>query len=171
MPHLQPDLADRFPPDPLRSSLRGASLLEVRTTAQSCMGRLLEWFRPGLVAVLDLTRAAPRTTPSETLSGHDGSFDAVVALGAMRSRRLFDALAPALLIHAMRPGGFLLLSDFVPGSGEMTRLGAVRYGTAPRLVEWVQHFRGLGLSWVRQHTGFGDAGRLIIAQSSQEIAS
>src|SRR5687768_9032132 len=125
MPHLRFVAEDRFPPDPLFPVLRGGSLLEIRTTTQSAMGRLLEWFRPGLVAVLDLTRTAPRLSPAEVLAGHDpASFDAVFGLGALRSRRLLDALDLAGILRSTRPGGVILLSDFAPGTGEMWRHGA-----------------------------------------------
>ena len=166
MTHLRFVAEDRFPPDPLLPVLRGGSLLEIRTTTQSAMGRLLEWFRPGLVAVLDVTRTAPRISPAEVLAGHDpSSFDAVFALGALRSRRLLEALDLAGIRRAMRPGGVIVLSDFAPGTGEMWRHGARIGPEAPRLLEWLHRFHGLGVSWLRKHAAFADAGRLLIGQT------
>lgn len=168
MPHAQFVADDEFPPAAIRKSLRGKSVLEVRTTTQSAMGRLLEWFRPGLVAVLDLTRESPRCPPADAVAAYsEGSFDAVFGFGALRSRRMLDALAPADLVRTIRPGGYLLLSDFAPGSGELWRNGALVPSTAPLLMEWFHRFGGVGMSWMREHRAFADAGRLIVARASR----
>jgi hypothetical protein len=168
MPHAQFVADDEFPPAAIRKSLRGKSVLEVRTTTQSAMGRLLEWFRPGLVAVLDLTRETPRCPPADAVAAYsEGSFDAVFGFGALRSRRMLDALAPADLVRTIRPGGYLLLSDFAPGSGELWRNGALVPSTAPLLMEWFHRFGGVGMSWMREHRAFADAGRLIVARASR----
>lgn len=171
MTHLRIVADDRFPTEAMQRPLRGASLLEIRTTSQSSMGRLLEWFHPGLVAVLDVTRSSRRCSPAEALAGHDeSSFDAVFGLGALRTRRLLDALSPAALVRAIRPGGLIVLSDFAPGSGEMWRHGALLDSDAPQLLEWIHRFDGLGLSWLQNHRAYADAGRLLIAQLPEHRA-